>query len=222
MNFGNLWTELNGRLHGTTSNAVYLDFLKTWVNLARKSIVNYLPSADFLQVETTVALVNGTGTYSLSSDVVKVNPEEIRLATTKARLSHLDPSDEGFIDLTTTGTPAHFRLSGYQSIQLYPPPNAAAVSANANLSYEYSKTFPTDMSSDSDTHGLPPHFEPVLLDLAEVLGWEYLRQFQQSQFAWQRAISGMQAYDPQNEFLKVLSLNLQPPAERTMVSGATP
>lgn len=212
MNFQALYQEVDRRVHGNTGNASYLNEIKTALNLGRKSIVALLSNADFLQVEADVALVNGQMEYSLASDVGKVNPEEIRLSTSRVRLTHLDPNAEGFLSsLVTPDTPKHFRLSGYKMIQLYPPPNSAAVSAETNFSYEYTKTFPTDMSSDGDTHGLPPHMEPALLDLAESLVWTYLRKLEYSQFVFQKALTQLQAYSPQSEFFKILSLNVSPP-----------
>lgn len=225
MNFGALYAELNGRLHGSTSNATFLAFLKTWVNLARKQIVAFNPDWYFLQTTAAVNLVNGTQEYSLASDLVKINPEEVRLTTTKTRLEHAETKDfEVTLSAPTTpDTPTHFRLAGFQKIQLFPPPDASAVSAETSFTYEYTKTFSTDMSADGDTHDLPIHFEPVLLDLAEAYGLMYQRRYQQATFAWQRAIAAMQAHAPQHEFLRRLSLNVAPPmatdkAEQ-MVSG---
>jgi len=174
MDFKALYEEVNRRLHGSTSNAVFLTELKTAVNLSRKQIVAMMPNVDFLQIEATIALIADQIEYSMANDVVKVNPEEIRLATTRTRLSHLDKSSEGFISpLNAGGTTSHYRLSGFQKIQLYVPPDAALVTAETNVAYEYTKTFPTDMVSDTDPHGLPPHMEPVIIDLELISGLHY-------------------------------------------------
>ncbi len=111
---------------------------------------------------------------------------------------------------TTDDEPTHFRLSGYQNIQISPPPSATVVAAEVSVTYEYTKTFPTDMSGNTDTHGLPPHLEPALNDLAEVLGWLYLRQPQASQTAWNRALATLQSIAPETELFGKLALNLEP------------
>jgi hypothetical protein len=213
MDFSDLYGELNRRLHGDTSNTTFLAELKGWINLARKQIVAFNPDWYFLHTTATVALVNAQSQYTLASDLVKINPEEVRLTTTKTRLEHIETKDFEFVlaTPTTAATPTHFRLAGFQTIQLYPPPNSAAVTAETSFTYEYTKTFNTDMTGDSDTHDLPVHFEPVLLDVAEALGWMYLRNSAPANFAWQRALTSMQAHAPGNEFLKRLSLNVAPP-----------
>jgi hypothetical protein len=213
MDFSDLYGELNRRLHGETTNATFLAALKVWINLARKQIVAFNPDWYFLQAKTTEALIADQISYSLASDVVKINPEEVRLTTTKTRLVHAETKDFELIsDPTVSATPTHFRLVGYQSMDLYPPPNSAAVTAETSVTYEYTKTFTTDMSGDADTHDLPIHFEPVLLDIAESLGWMYLRRFQQASFVWQRAIATLQSHHPDgNEFVKRMALTVAPP-----------
>ncbi len=215
MDFQALQIELNARLHGNISNAPFLVQLKTWVNLGRKYIVALNPDWDFLQTTATVVLVADQIEYSLAADLVKINQDEIILTATRTVLENPDVQAAGKPDVTSS-TPSHFRLAGYKKIQLLPPPNAAAVTAEASFTYEYSKTFPTDMSANADPHGLPAHLEPALLDIAETLGWIYLRQAQASQSAWTRALSTLQSLAPETELFSRLALNLNPtdPMER--------
>lgn len=208
MDFQDLQIELNARLHGNIANATFLVQLKTWINLARKYIVALNPDWDFLQTTATVTLVASQIEYSLAADLVKINQDEIILTATRTVLENPDVQGAGKPDVTP-GTPSHFRLAGYQKIQLLPPPNAAAVTAEASFTYEYSKTFPTDMAADADVHGLPVHLEPALCDIAETLGWIYFRQGQSAQAAWGRALSTLQSLAPETELFSKLALNLE-------------
>jgi hypothetical protein len=209
LDFLALQTELNARLHGDLGNTAFLVQLKTWVNLARKYIVALNPDWDFLQTETTFALVANQIPYTLATDLVKINQDEIRLTTSRKVLELLDVRKSGDPE-TTSSEPTHFRLSGYQSIQIFPPPTAAVVTAETSVTYEYTKTFPTDMVNNTDPHGLPPHLEPALNDIGEVLGWLYLRQPQASQAAWNRALATLQSIAPETELFGKLALNLEP------------
>jgi len=111
---------------------------------------------------------------------------------------------------TTSDQPTHFRLSGYQNIQIFPPPTSAVVASEVTVTYEYTKTFNTDMVANTDPHGLPFHLEPALNDIGEVLGWMYLRQPQHSQAAWNRALSTLQSLAPETELFSRLALNIEP------------
>lgn len=217
MDFEALQIELNARLHGDLTNATFLVQLKTWSNLARKYIVALNPDWDFLQTEATVALVASQIPYSLATDLVKINPDEVRLTVSRKVLENFDIKTSGNPE-TDDGEPSHFRLSGYQSIQIFPPPTAAVVTAETTFTYEYTKTFPTDMSANADPHELPPHLEPALNDIAETLGWLYLRQAQASQAAWNRALSTLQSIAPETELFGRLALNLEP-TERHLQQG---
>jgi len=208
MDFQALQIELNARLHGNISNAAFLVQLKTWLNLARKYIVALNPDWDFLQTTTVEALIANQINYVLNTDIVKINQDEIILTASRKVLELPDVQKAGDPDITP-GTPTHYRLAGYQQIQLLPPPNAAAVTAEVSITYEYSKTFPTDLVANADTHGLPVHLEPALLDIAEVMGWLYLRQAQASQSAWGRALSTLQALAPETELFSRFALNIQ-------------
>lgn len=210
MDFQALQIELNARLHGNITNASFLVQLKTWTNLARKYIVAMNPDWDFLQTTATKTLVANTTGYSLETDLVKLNQDEVILTDTRTPLEFLDVRKSGGPKSLTPGTPTHFRLAGYQTIQLLPPPSSAVVDSEATITYEYSKTFPTDMSASADTHDLPPHLEPVIMDLAESIGWLWLRQPQASQLAWSKALGTMQLLAPETEFFSKLALNIEP------------
>jgi len=209
LNFLELQTELNARLHGTTANAVFLVELKTWINLARKYIVALNPDWDFLQVTRDEPLIENQIEYTLESDLVKINQDEVKLTTTKKVLKFLDVRASGNPDITP-GEPTHFRLAGYQIMQLFGPPTAAVVAAETTFTYEYTKTFPIDMVADEDLNELPPHLEPALLDLAESMGWNYLRQPQASQTAWNKALSTLQSIAPETELFSRLAVNREP------------
>lgn len=208
MDFLALQVELNARLHGDIANVPFLVQLKTWVNLARKYVVALNPDWDFLQTTATETLVDSQVNYTLNTDIVKINQDEIILTATRRVLLLPDVQKAGDPDLTP-GIPTHFRLAGYQQIQLLPPPSAAVVTSEGSITYEYSKTFPADMTGNSDVHGLPPHLEPALMDIAETLGWIYLRQPQMSQAAWGRALSTLQSLAPETELFSRLALNRQ-------------
>lgn len=209
MDFLALQTELNARLHGDLTNAVFLVQLKTWVNLARKYIVALNPDWDFLQTEATFALVANLIPYSLATDLVKINQDEIRLTESRKVLGRMDVRKSGDPEIVPSA-PTHFRLSGYQNIQIFPPPTAAVVAAEVTVTYEYTKTFPVDMVADADPHTLPFHLEPALNDIGEVLGWLYLRQPQLSQSAWNRALATLQSLAPETELFSRLALNIEP------------
>jgi len=209
MDFQGLFTELNARLHGDITNATFLVQLKTWTNLARKYIVALNPDWDFLQTTTTEPLIADQIAYTLAADLVKINQDEIILTTSRKVIEHLDVRGSGSPDITS-GEPTHFRLAGYQAIQLLGPPSAAVVTAETSFTYEYSKTFPTDMVADTDPHELPFHLEPALIDIAESMGWLYLRQPQASQGAWAKALSTLQALSPETELFSRFALNMEP------------
>lgn len=209
MDFEALQIELNARLHGNIANPAYLVQLKTWVNLARKYIVALNPDWDFLQTEGVEPLIADQIDYVLEADLVKINQDEIRLTASRKVLELMDVRKSGDPEITSD-VPTHFRLSGYQTIQIFPPPTAAVVTAETSFTYEYTKTFNTDMVANADTHDLPAQLEPALNDLAETLGWLYLRQLQASQGAWNRALSTLQSLAPETELFGKLALNLEP------------
>ena len=216
MDFLALQTELNARLHGDIANVDFLVQLKTWVNLARKYIVSLNPDWDFLQTEATFALVESQIDYALAADLVKLNQDEVKLTASRKVLEHFDNRKSGNPEITDS-EPTHFRLSGYQNIQIFAPPTAAVVSDEVSVTYEYTKTFNTDMVANGDTHDLPAHLEPALNDIAETLGWLYLRQAQASQAAWNRALSTLQSLAPETELFARLALNVEPTDYREKV-----
>ncbi len=209
MDFEQLQIELNARLHGDIANPAFLVQLKTWVNLARKYIVALNPDWDFLQTEGVEPLIADQIDYVLEADLVKINQDEIRLTVSRKVLELMDVRKSGDPDILSD-VPTHFRLSGYQTMQIFPPPNAATVAAETSFTYEYTKTFNTDMVANPDTHDLPFHLEPALNDIAEALGWMYLRQPQISQVAWNRALATLQSIAPETELFGKLALNLEP------------
>lgn len=209
MDFIDLQTELNARLHGTQGNIAFVVQLKTWVNLARKYIVALNPDWDFLQTEGVEPLIASQIDYDLEADLVKINQDEVRLTSSRKVIEPFDNRKSGDPEITDE-EPTHFRLSGYQKIQIFPPPTAAVVTAETSFTYEYTKTFNVDMVADGDAHELPAHLEPALNDIAEVLGWIYLRQPQSSQAAWNRALSTLQSLAPETELYARLALNLEP------------
>lgn len=217
MDFEALQIELNARLHGDIANVSYLVQLKTWVNLSRKYIVALNPDWDFLQTDGVEVLIANQIDYTLEADLVKINQDEVRLTASRKTIEFFDNRGSGNPEVTAD-EPTHFRLSGYQKIQIFPPPTAAVVTAEASFTYEYTKTFPTDMSANADPHGLPPHLEPALNDIAEVLGWLYLRQPQVSQAAWNRAMGTLQSLAPETELFSKLAKNLEP-TERALQQG---
>ena len=216
MDFLALQTELNARLHGNIANVAFLVQLKTWVNLARKYIVALNPDWDFLQTEGVEPLIATQIDYVLEADLVKINQDEVRLTASRKVLEHFNNRKSGDPEITVE-EPTHFRLSGYQMIQIFPPPSAAVVSAEVSFTYEYTKTFNTDMVANGDTHDLPVHLEPALNDVAEALGWLYLRQPQASQAAWNRALATLQSLAPETELFARLALNAEPTDYREKV-----
>lgn len=216
MDFQALQIQLNARLHGNIANTAFLVQLKTWVNLSRKYIVALNPDWDFLQTETTFTLIANQIPYALAADLVKINQDEVRLTASRKVLEVFDNKQSGDPEITAS-EPTHFRLSGYQNIQIFPPPTAAVVTAEATVTYEYTKTFNTDMAGNDDTHGLPAHLEPALNDIAETLGWLFLRQPQASQAAWNRALATLQSLAPETELYSRLALNLEPTDRRDKV-----
>jgi len=209
MDFLALFTELNARLHGDATNAAFLVQLKTWTNLARKYIVALNPDWDFLQKTTTEPLVALQVEYTLDAELVKLNQDEVILTSSRKILEFLDVRASGSPDLTP-GEPTHFRLAGYQQIQLLAPPSAAVVTAETSFTYEFSRTFNTDMVANGDPHLLPFHLEPALIDIAESMGWLYLRQPQAAQGAWQKALLMLQALSPETELFSRLAVNMEP------------
>ena len=209
MDFQALFTELNARLHGSITNAAFLVQLKTWTNLARKYIVALNPDWDFLQKTATKALIALQVEYTLDAELVKINQDEVILTSSRKVLEFLDVRASGSPDLTP-GSPTHFRLAGYQTIQLLAPPSVAVVTAETSFTYEFSRTFNTDMVNDVDLHELPLHLEPALIDIAESMGWLFLRQSQASQAAWAKALSTLQALSPETELFSRFALNMEP------------
>jgi len=122
LDFLALQTELNARLHGNIANAAFLVQLKTWLNLGRKYIVALNPDFDFLQLKTTVALVADQVEYGLSGELVKLNQDEVYLTTTRQPIEFIDVRASGKPNMVS-GTPRNFRLAGYRTIQIFPPPN---------------------------------------------------------------------------------------------------
>lgn len=217
MDFEALQIELNARLHGDIDNPAFLVQLKTWVNLSRKYIVALNPDWDFLQTEGVEPLIESQIDYVLEADLVKINQDEVRLTVSRKSLAFFDNRGSGNPEITED-EPTHFRLSGYQKMQIFPPPTAAVVTAETSFTYEYTKTFNTDMVANDDTHDLPAHLEPALSDIAEVLGWLYLRQPQASQVAWNRAMGTLQSIAPETELFAKLATNLEP-TERALQAG---
>lgn len=119
----------------------------------------------FMSKTATITLVNGTKEYSLAADLDKILDTEVRLGTSFGRVYFVN--DREFDQVVTSPTaqgnaPEHFTLRGYQLIQLYPIPNATAVTNEGTIDYEYFRTY-TLLSSDSDTSPLPDKYDLGLM-----------------------------------------------------------
>ena len=66
------------------------------------------------------------------------------------------------------------------------------------------------MSGNTDPHELPLHLEPALIDIAESMGWLYLRQPQAAQASWTKALATLQALSPETELFSRFALNMEP------------
>jgi hypothetical protein len=213
MNFGELYAELNRRVHGDVTNAAHLANLKQWINLARNQFCGFGPWHFLAETATPVALVTDQQEYSLATDTQHVNEKEIYLTTSMTRLYFLDDDELHFrvTDRTLTTTtsvgiiPKYFSLHGYQKLQLYPIPSAAAVAAETSFTYERFTQFTTDLSADGDLSGLPSYVEPAIIDLAEVHAQHYTRQHNLAQMAFGRFISAVQKLWQENSDILRLS-----------------
>lgn len=176
LTFKQMQNEILGRIHGSHLSAgVDRIRVKQWLNVARDRFVGYGPW-HFLAATATANLVQDQREYSLDGAVQQVNEKQVILTTTRKELEFLD--DEKFrwvvTDPTATGdAPDYFTLVGYQKIQLFPIPNATAVSAETSITYEYYKRLTTAMSADGDYTTLPEYVDPMVLDLAESLAQEF-------------------------------------------------
>lgn len=214
MDFLGLQTELARRLHGNLSDSVFQNACQDWLNSSRKELVALNPNWYWLRNTATVALIADTGLYALASDFVKLNPEQVYLTNTETRLIHIHPKDYEFLLSTPTvsGSAKYFRIPKHGYIKLLPPPNAAQVSAESSITYEYTKGFPNDMSANGDSHGLPTNFEPVLLNLAEYYGWMWSRRADLAQLPLQRAQMVIAGHLPPGSFTSRLAADFAPPA----------
>jgi len=210
VNFLECQQELDRELQGNLENPDFLAGYKSWLNRARQTIVALNPDWPFLQTLGELAIETDTIRYDLAEDFVKINPEEVHLLTSRGRLVYLETKDFDYkVRTLDPGTPTHFRLPGYQKIEVFPPPDSDTVRGEGGIEYEYQKTFTTDLVFDEDEHGLPPHFEPILLELAAWRGWKFLRRNDLATEALNNAAMLLQAQAPHLEILK--ALNVAPP-----------
>lgn len=211
-NFKQMQDIVIGRIEGQHGDPAMVQLVKDWINLSRDQFVGYGPW-HFLMKTDAKALVAAQQEYSTATDVKHINHQEVRLFITKTRLYYLNDDDFLLVvtDPVATGTPAYFRTVGFQKIQLYPIPDAAAVTAHANLLYEYANTLPTALSADSDATGLPEYVDPCILDLAESYAQQWKRSPNEAQMAFGRFIAAVQKLGQENSDILGLSPRDIPP-----------
>ena len=190
--------ELTRRLHGNLSNAKFAAGVKRWLNLARDMIAGFGPWFFLLRTETVLLSANQSE-YDLPDDMVRLNDQEVRLASGR-KLYLVEDKDFELVvsDPSATGFPKFFRTTGVRKIQLYPIPDAAAVSKEPSVVVEYNYCFSKQLVQDSEQSGLPTYVEPAQLDLAESLGWIYLRRPQEAQLSYQKAMAALQKLNVEN------------------------
>jgi hypothetical protein len=206
--------EIIGRIHEQHAAAAAIRTrVKQWINLARDQFVGYGPW-HFLGTSETVGLVGSQLEYSLNSAMMAMNNEKVFLDTTKTKLHYLTEQDFELLvtDRTAEGTPAYFTLMGYQKIQLYPIPDASAVTAETNFEYEYFARLSTALSGDSDTSGLPEYVEPIIMDMAETYAQQYAKNIQEAAQAFGRVMPALQSLWMKNSEILGLGARDIPPA----------
>jgi hypothetical protein len=152
----------------------------------------------------------------MASDSMAINDQKVFLTDTQTKLYHLSEKDFALVvtDRTAAGTPQFFTTMGYQKIQLYPIPDATAVTNETSFEYEYYAKLATFLSGDSDASGLPAYAEPIVLDLAEVYAQQYADRVGEAQQAYARFLPAVRRLWEENSEILNLSVRDLSPALR--------
>lgn len=174
-------------------------YLRTVLNDAARDIAR---RSEALVTDATLAIVAGTATYALPTNVVKVL-EPITFTPTGSSYRypivpverHAAISRWGMMQDVGSGTPDTCTTTGYApsiSMVLYPKPSVAGT-----VNYRYAKV-PADLtttgSNDSSSLDIPGGWEDVALDYAEWKCWLKKRDRDMAQDARARYMEGLAAW----------------------------
>lgn len=171
--------------HGFDSS-VYRPRVRNWLNEAQSRIARILELPS-LYTTSTITTASGTDTYSLSSDVIRING--ITNASSPNELTYVnDPADINYTNYAgqNMGEPQFYTLSGQSSIRLSPVPDDAYT-----LTVDYYKS-PTTLSGDSDVSALPADYHDVMISYALSRAYRSEDDSQMSQFFYSEFMRDLQ------------------------------
>ena len=153
----------------------YRNRVKNWLNEAQGRIARFMEIPDFY-VTSTVTTIIGTDTYSLPSDVVRINgltnassPVELTFVNDPADIQYANQAGQG------VGEPLYYTLAG-SNICLSPVPDAVYT-----LTLDYYKS-PSTLSSDTQTSDIPSQYHDVMISYALSRAYRSEDDPQMSQF----------------------------------------
>lgn len=192
--------EVIGRLHEAHSSAgAIIPRVQNWINFGIRQYIKAAPW--YWRVATgTIALVSTQKEYAFPADYDKVNEHEVRLGTTGSKIYFVNERefDRTVTDPTAGGTPFYFTLIGRNKIQLYPIPDASAVSAETDFDFEYLKIPATKLVADGDTSIVPDDEIMVPLAWAAYQGAMYSERLDKAQIFLQEYNMGLQMFMAEN------------------------
>lgn len=161
--------------HGFEST-VYRSRVRNWLNEAQGRIARILELPN-LYTTAQIVTIKGTDTYTLSSDVIRING--LTNASSPSELAYVnDPADINYSNYAgqNMGEPQFYTLSGQSAIRLSPIPDGAYT-----LTVDYYKS-PSTLSSDGDTSSLPSDYHDVMISYALSRAYRSEDDMQMSQF----------------------------------------
>jgi hypothetical protein len=182
MNFLEMQNEVLA--HGFQQE-VYRARVKNWLNEAQSRIARLLELPS-LYATSTISAVNGTDTYNLPSDVIRING--VTNATSPLELTYVeDPADINYSNQNgqNLGEPQYYAFTG-TSLRLSPVPNAAYT-----LTLDYYKA-PSALAADGDTSSLPSDYHDVMISYALSRAYRSEDDMQMSQFFYAEFMRDLQ------------------------------
>ena len=172
----------------------YNDYVNSYIS--QEDEINSTTAAEAIDAsETEIDLTSATGFDS--SGTVFINNEQITYTgistntltgcTRGANSTTAATHDNGVTvtQFTQGGLPRHIVRSKDNNYLLFPFPNKSY-----SLKFDY-YTFPSDLSSDSDTTSIPARFDPVIIDGATAFVYQYRGETQQYQLNFARFEQGI-------------------------------
>jgi hypothetical protein len=165
--------------------STYRARVKNWLNEAQGRISRLLELPS-LYTTTSIPTVNGTDTYSLPTNVIRING--VTNASSPSELSYVeDPADINYSNQNgqNLGEPQYYTFFG-TSLRLSPIPDAVYT-----LTVDYYQTANT-LQADSDVSLLPSDYHDIMISYALSRAYRSEDDMQMSQFFYSEFMRDLQ------------------------------